>query len=249
MIQNGNRTDSGGKFASTIIIPESIAGKHTITVIGNDSEIEASAEFTTKPKITITPQSGTAGNTITVNGTGFGDRVNFSVFLADVVVVADKATSQKGSFEVTFTMLPKAPGSYDIEVKDENGNSDKVKFTYASAISLSPASGYVGTKVTVSGSGFRANKSITITFDNDNMPSTSSNGTGEFTATFTVPVRTSGTYEVKASDGSNTIKANFDIGTGATISPMTSVAAPGQVGTKLSVSGIGFMAGSPVTVP
>lgn len=236
-------TDTAGKFTCTITIPESIAGDHTITVIGDVSEIEAEAIFTTEPAITITPVSGTAGSTVTVSGTGFGDRVNLSVFFDNVVVVADEVTSREGSFEATFTVPSKAPASYDVSAEDEDGNTDTVTFTYASAISLSPTSGYANSTVTVSGSGFKANNALTITFDNESMPSISTNATGGFTTTITVPVRTSGTYEVKVSDGSNIATANFDIGTGATISPTT-----GNVGAPVTINGVGFVAGSTVTV-
>ena len=248
-IQNGaNSTSSNGTFTCTIIIPESTAGAHTITVTGKDFGAEAA--FTTAPKITITPASGIAGDRVTVNGTGLGDGVDFNVFFDDVAVVANKVTSRQGSFGVIFVVPPKASASYDVKVQDENGNTDKVKFTIAvSAISLSPASGYTSDNVTVSGSSFKANQPITIIFDNENMPSTTStNATGEFTTTFTVPVRTTGTYAVKASDGPNTAQASFTIGTGATISPATTTAAPGHVGTEVTISGVGFSAGRTVTV-
>ena len=249
-IEDGDTdTNSSGDFESIILIPENTAGAHTITVIGDDSKIDASAEFTTKPQITIAPASGTTGETVTVNGTGFGDQVDFSIFFADVEIVADETTNRKGSFEVTFVVPSKAVGSYDVEAEDEDGNSYKVTFTTAaSSVSLSSTSGDVGSQVTVSGTGFQVSKPITITFDNTVVDTVASDEQGKFTATFAVPVRTSGSYEVKASDGTNAVTANFAIGISATIIPATSAAAPGYVGVTVTISGVGFMPGGTVKV-
>jgi len=236
-------TDSSGDFECVILIPESTAGDHSIAVIGEDSEIEVSAEFTVESKITITPESGTAGDMVTVSGTGFGDRLDFSIFFDDDEVDDDE-TNRRGSFEITFAVPSLAQGSYDIEVEDDDDNSDKVEFTIAaSSVSLSSTSGYAGDKVTVSATGFQASKPITITFDNENVATASTDASGKFSSTFTVPVRTTGTYEVKVSDGTNTLTANFDIGLSAAISSTT-----GHVGKKITISGVGFVAGRTVTV-
>ncbi|MFC1977369.1 IPT/TIG domain-containing protein [Chloroflexota bacterium] len=250
-IENGDdSTDSSGDFDCTILLPESAAGVHTITVIGGDSEIEASAEFTVEPKITIAPASGTTGDTITVNGTGFGDELEFSIFLGDDKVVADEETNRKGSFQVTFAVPSKAAGSYDIEAEDEDGNSYKVAFTVAaSSISLSSTSGHAGNQVTVSGSGFQASKPITITFDNETVATPSTDASGKFSATFTVPVRATGSYQVKvSSDSGNPLTASYSIGISATITPTTSAAAPGYVGTEVTINGVGFVPNSTLTV-
>ncbi len=250
-IESGDdRTDSSGDFECIILIPESTTGDHTITVIGEDSEIEVEAEFTVEPKITIAPESGTVGDTVTVSGTGFGDRIDFSVFFGDDEVATD-TTNRKGSFEVTFAVPSLAQGSYDIEAEDEDNNSpdDKETFTItASTISLSPTSGYAGSEVTVSVTGFQVSQPVTITFDNENVGTASTDASGKFSATFIVPVLPKGTYEVKASDGTNEVKANFSIGISATINPVTSTAVPGNVGDAVTISGVGFIAARTVTV-
>ncbi len=239
-----DETDNDGEFEdTTITIPPSTAGDHTITVIGDDSDIEATATFTVEPQITIAPQSGAVGDSITVNGTGFGDRVDVRIFFDDEEVVYDETTDSAGSFEVTFAALSRAPGSYDVEAEDEDGNSDKVKFAMAPSISLSPTSGYPGTEVIVGGTGFRVSSSITITFGDTSVATNTTDADGRFSTSFSVPSYTSGTYRVKVSDGSNTVEADFSISTSTSISPVTSAASPGHVGTELTIGGIGFVAG------
>ncbi len=254
-IESGDdRTDSNGKFECTILIPESTAGDHTITVIGEDSDIEAEADFTVEPEITISPESGGAGTEVTVTGTGFGYSSDFEYveFDRDDItddIDGDSETDRDGSFEFTFIVPAADSDTYDLEVEDEDGNQAEAEFTIAAAtISLSPATSYTGTKVAVSGTGFKANEPVTITFGNDDVGTATTDDDGKFTASFTVPTRITGPYTVKASDGTNTGEADFTIVTGASISPATSAASPGHVSSELTVSGVGFIAGRTVTI-
>ncbi len=249
-IESGDdATDTDGEFELTILIPESTAGEHDITVIGDDTNIEVMAVFTVEAKITISPESGAAGDTITVSGTGFGDRVDFSIFFDDVEAVADETTDRDGSFEITFAALARGAGSYDVEVEDADGNSDTVAFTMgAAAASLNLDKGAVGDSITVSGTGFKASQPVSIYFDNELASTASTDSNGAFNGSFTVPVMKADTYKVKVSDGTNIVEADFSIVTSASISPATSTAAPGYVGSELTVSGIGFTAGGAVTI-
>ena len=245
-------TDSDGDFEFTILIPESTAGAHTVTVIGDDSNIELDAEFTVEPSISVSPESGAPGSTVTVSGTGFGDEVNFTVSLNNVemdIKSGGDETDDDGSFEVTFTVPPMAAGTYDIYMQDDDDNEADAEFTMAEATaSISPTTGFVGNEVTASGSGFQASKSVTITFDDETATTVTADEYGVFTATFTVPIRTAGTYKIKVSDGTNTLQSDFAIVTSASISPETSPASPGNVGTELTVSGVGFTPGRTATV-
>ena len=254
-IESGDdATDIDGGFELTILVPESTAGDHTITVIGDDSSTAAEAEFTVEEKITISPASGVVGDTITVSGTGFGRRVDFSIFFDDVEAIASETTGSDGSFKVTFAALVRGPASYDVEAEDGDGNADKVKFTIApvwtipNAVSLSSTSGYVGSEVVVSGTGFQADQPISISFGEELAKTASTDSYGALTASFTVPVRIAGTYKVVVSDGTNMIEADFSIVTSASIDPETSAASPGYIGTELTVSGVGFTVGRTVII-
>ena len=236
-------TDDDGEFTCTIIIPESTGGEHTISVIGEDSDIEAEAEFTVEAEIAISPDSGAVGDTITVSGTGFGYRSETIIYI-DNTEVAEDETDRAGSFEVTFNVPNLASGTYDVEVEDEEDNSDKVKFTIAAipaAATFSPKSGYIGTKVTVSGTNFETSKPITVTFADVSVGTTTSDGNGSFATSFNVPASPKGTYKMKVTDGVNTKESDFTVLLSANISQVTSVASPGHIGTKLTISGTGFV--------
>ncbi len=255
-IQSGDEeTDRYGAFeATTIIIPPSTEGDHTITVIGEDSDIEVEAVFTVEPEITISPESGGTGSTVTVSGTGFGNKAEVTIYFDndEVDISGDDETDRYGSFEATFDVPVLGPGTYYVEVEDEDDNSDKVKFAIAASASLSQTSGYAGTEVTVSGTGFKVNQSITITFADGKVTTSPASvivdSKGSFSAGFNVPASASGTYKVKISDGVNTDEAEFTVLISANISPVTSQASPGYVGTELTVSGVGFTVGRTVTI-
>jgi hypothetical protein len=69
-------------------------------------------------------------------------------------------------------------------------------------VTLSPTSGAVGTRVTVSISGFPANSDISITFYNGQQVTTiTTNAGGTGTGSFVVPQAAMGTWEVRAAGG------------------------------------------------
>lgn len=251
-IESGDdETDDDGEFTCTIIIPASTTGDHTITVSGEDSGLEATAEFTVEEEITITPESGAAGATITVSGTGFGDEVAVTITFDDDEVTTTPTsvtTNSKGGFTATFTALPRGPDSYHVEAEDADGTSDKVRFTIATALSLSPDSGYAGDEITVSGTGFQLKTSVIITFYNENVETVDTDFYGSFRTSFTVPDLAAGSYKVTAKDGVNTKEADFDIGLSVSISQTTSVTSPGYVGMELTIEGFGFKPNATVTI-
>jgi len=203
-----DETDRYGKFTSAILIPESIAGEHTITVT-DETGSQASASFTVEPQIAISLNEGGAGDTVEVTGTGFGGEQDVDVTLDGTGVTTTPAsveTNSVGSFTASFVVPDVAEGSYDITVKDEDGNKDKAEFTVyiATKVSISPVTsqdspGHVGMNITVSGVGFEPNHEITITYATEPIVigSTVSDDTGAFSHTIT------------ASDGTNTLATTF----------------------------------------
>ncbi len=123
----------------------------------------------------------------------------------------------------------------------------------ATTISLSPASGKVGTVVTVTGSGFAAAGHITMTFGGGGVTTTPSTctasgvqkgggGGGAFSCSFKAPLGVPGNNTVVASDGTNTASAMFNE-TGLLAPWPRSV----DVGQGFTISGNGFLASAPLT--
>lgn len=245
-------TTSVGSFGpSSFTVPAGVRGSHTIRaqdVSGN----YATATFTTTQSITLTPTSGPNGTKVTVNGTGFNASATITTYFDDVPVTTTPAvvtTDTTGAFSSTSFNIPSSSGgTHQIKASDGT-NTDTETFTVTATISISPTSGYVGMKVTVTGTGFLASKSdVTILFNNVLVKTTSTDTKGVLSTSFDVPAKVAGTYTIRVSDGTISKDTDFTVTTSATISPVTSTTSPGHVGDNITVTGVGFMPDSTLTI-
>jgi len=215
-IESGDEeTDRHGEFTSSILIPESIAGEHTITVRDNSNK-EASATFTVDPEITVTPISGTKGDTVAVTGTGFGDETDVTITFNDATV-ATSTTDQDGSFTVSFSVPDVAAAIYDVDAEDDDNNDAAAQFTVeiATILTISPVTtlaspAHAGMNIAVSGLGFRASSAITVTDLTSGLliVTTTSNADGVFQTTFEA-AGSAGEHVITASDGTSTLQVSF----------------------------------------
>ncbi len=239
-------TDLYGEFDCTVIIPESTAGEHTLTVV-DDVGIEAEAKFTVEPNITVNPNAAEPGGSVTVMGYGFGKYVDF-VFKFDGYGLATDDTDQDGSFRISFMVPAGSYGTVDIEAEDEDGNDARTKFSVVAVVQLSQVDGNVGDEIIIRGAGFQVGGSVTIVVGNQTVATSSVDGDGEFSINFEVPALAADTYQVIADDGLNQATVALSVITDAVINPVTSTSLPGHVGSELAVSGVGFLSSSQITV-
>ena len=228
-INGDDETDNDGDFVSYILIPESTAGDHTITVTIAGNEVEA--EFTVEPEIIVSPTSGEADTTLTVSGTGFGRREDVVVYF-NSAGMATVTTDSQGSFDATFSVPEFEEGIYDIEAEDEDENLDTAKFTVTVPSSPAPApsptpaptpalpptklnisstSGKIGTDLVISGAGFEADATITIKYDEEVVSTANADSYGIFVSIFKVPTSKSGDHTITVSDGTNTEEFTFTV--------------------------------------
>ena len=74
----------------------------------------------------------------------------------------------------------------------------------AGTIGLSLGSGPVSSSVSVSGNGYSNSASFTVTFAGTLITSGTTSSTGDLSASFSVPLKPRGSYNVAVSDGTNT---------------------------------------------
>jgi hypothetical protein len=205
--------------------------------------------------IMLSPTSGTAGTTVTMNGTGFDSPTNYVgstvyfffnySYIASYVVPA-------ATFSTTFTVPSGASaGTVPVIVQHTSPTYDpalqiaSAMFTVtARGVTISPTSGYVGDTVTVTGSGFTASSTVTIYFDTTSVGTVTTTTSGAFTTfTFTVPESYRGTHTVKGSGtGGDSSTVSFTVSSKITVTP-----ASGAVGDTLTINGTGFAASSNIT--
>lgn len=209
-IESGDdTTDSQGKFSCIVLIPDSIAGAHTVLVVGSDSGVEAEATFRVVPELSVTPESGIVGVQVTVSGTGFGNRLDFSISF-DGVEVSDGRTDRTGSFTSSFPIPQKESGTYLIEASDGT-NTGEVDFAIASSITVSPTTGNVGTQVTVSGIGFNPGVSISIKYEGVQVTTATALADQTFSASFPIPPSLGGAHTIEVTGGATTKRVTFSM--------------------------------------
>jgi hypothetical protein len=247
-------TDEGtGNFRVTFTVPESYTGPHD--VLAEDEFVSDYDIFTVKPGLTVSPEEGAVGTTVTVEGHGFAeDEENIELryyFNGDYETIDDDITADDdGWWELSFQIPPSAQGHHDLDAGGDDSSFAKVEdadFEVTPGISINKSSGSPGNNITMTGSGFAVDeRDITILFDEEEVVTEiRADETGYWQEDFQVPERPKGEYSVTA-EGERTQDTNelsFEIEPGLVLSP-----GQGYVGMNLTVAGRGFAADEDVDV-
>ena len=200
--------DSAGEFSFSFDVPESVGGKHRIS-IQNTADNYAEADFEVIPLIALGRTSGAIDEILTVSGNGFGHRTDVAVYF-DNDEVAFAKTDDNGNFMMaSFNVPPLPPGNFDVRVEDDDENTAKAAFTVVAGASLDKASGSVGTEVLVAGTGFAPGGEVIIRYDDEELVITTATGDGNFEVAFKIPVSRHGEHFVVVTDGVTTRQLTF----------------------------------------
>jgi hypothetical protein len=218
---------SNGSFNSSFAVPSVAAGTHSVS-IGAFPPIS----FRVSSTFTLAPNSGPAGTSVQILGTGFGPSTIVNLTIGGVpwqFLVAD----EDGELTGTLQIPPLAGGSKSITV---SGGSGSATFNVTPTILLSEPAGSPGNTIIVTGEGFGANQSgINVSFDNEIISSVASDARGSWTLELTIPPARKGTYFIKASGGGTEQQTSFRVAPGLFINKPQ--AGPGET---VTVSGGGF---------
>jgi len=158
-----------GRVSGTFVAtnPPFSVGLNTITV-KDGAGIPASATFTLKAGITVSPTSGRPGDTITITGTDTGGVAAGATTIGGVLTTHAVQAADWTSFTVVIP-AGLAPGSAVVAVPDSNGIATASLLIQGSPVTITPATGTRGTQVTISGSGFTPSTlptpiTVTVTF-------------------------------------------------------------------------------------
>jgi len=223
-------TNDVGFFTASFTVPATETPGYSYPVLGLDSKgnMYTASLGVVAQKITLTPDKGYRGSTVTVAGRGFtpDKTVDIRWYLTYrdyITVVDDYPVAADGTFTVTFTVPavpdPTPPGTpYTVTAIDTAGKTASATFTVTAPakITLNPTSGKAGTVVTITGSWFTPGELVTFTFDGASLTTTPTpvyaSGTGAFSVSFKVPDVAAGTYTVTATDAKGvTATATFKV--------------------------------------
>jgi len=179
---------------------------------GMASKIKASSSFDALPNVIPTPSSAQIGQTVTLNGGGFGSKETVTLLFQGTQIATAKM-GINGAFKATITIPASAQSEGAPCNLCANGNTSGVSvnaaLTILPTITMSPQTGPSGTSITVNGDGLYIYDGISIywldptTNTRTWLTSFGLNGTNSFQVTVTAPSNlTSGnTYYVQLEDG------------------------------------------------
>jgi hypothetical protein len=269
--QSGTQTftaASDGTFSGSYTIPSVPAGQYTLLAVEQSSNLQATASLTvtdaagtTTGSISLSSTSVVAGQSLVVSGSGF--TANASVTVSGIGAPVATITSASGTFQTSLTVpVGTATGTYTIVAQDAFGvrGSATLNVTATSnataSLSLSSTSVVAGQSLVVTGNGFTANASVTVSGIGSPV-TTSTSATGTFQTSLTVPAGTAtGAYTIVAQDTAG-VSSSATLSVTAGVVPPSSPPAPGSLtisassarpGALLTIAGAGFSAGERIRV-
>jgi hypothetical protein len=162
-----------------------------------------------KPSLKLSPTGGPSGSAVQVTGTGYRSNEQIKIHWATsrTAAIRTVTANSSGGFTTTINVPSNAAdGSYRIygigqASKARAGVTFTVRppTTGKPAFSLSPKSGPPGATVTVTGSGYLANESVTVHLDsgrNAALKTVTANSSGQISADFVLPDAPGGDHRV-----------------------------------------------------
>ena len=236
--------------AITFEVPEVIRGKHKVSLkIGDDT---FDKEFNVQPFVIMGIDQGPVGTSVALKATGFNSNESGIKVLYDGKPVESgvRATG-KGSWQATIKIPVSAGGTHTIDT-DGLTPADEVPdltFTVTPEIDINPASGWVGTVITVRGTGFdSAETNIKVTYDDlPTKTGISADLNGSWQTSFSVPTSITGIHGIAAygavTPGADVTEILFRVSPGMKLEMTTGyLGGTIHVSDKLWVTGVGFQA-------
>jgi len=245
---------STGYLTIDITIPDSARGRHEVIAEAPALEADitrAEAPCTVWPGLTITPDKGPIGTTVTVRGRGFvaSETVIDVMYYVDdsyETVAESIPVGAIGSWEASFQIPFSTRGEHKIDAWGTASIRTAIRpatFEVTPGISIDKSSGSTGETVTMAASGFGPDeRHITILFGGQAVVTgITADPTGRWQASFQVPEMPGGEHIITA-EGESTRRRDvgdltFQIGPGIVLSPEE-----GHAGMEVTVTGRGFEA-------
>jgi hypothetical protein len=226
-------------------VPETTGGSHTVRVETSGTTLELEGTFTVNPSITIDASIGNVGDTITVEGTGFGDsESDIEVTYDDTSEKTGITADDNGSWDADIAIPASTTGNHTIDASGSSTEAEDVadlSFKVSPKITLKPSLGGVGTEVIVTGTGFgSAETGIKVRYDGKDLKTgLVADVKGSWSMSFTVPSSIKGEHTVDSSgastDASDVPDTIFTVSPTLIIEPTT-----GFVEDEIEIKGMGF---------
>lgn len=201
--------ETDGSWFADVYIPDAPKVKDDYTIKATDSgAITATADYeiTALTKVTVSPEFGAQGSTVTVSGVNYMNTADVTIAVQiGATALGNAKTKSDGSWSKTFTVPAIASATYSVTGTDAvNGYVADADYKVGNMlIMLNPVKGNAGSQVTLTGYGFTANKQYNVTIGTKTVVKSTQgavSATGTVTKTFNVPQLAAGVYTVKVTD-------------------------------------------------
>jgi hypothetical protein len=229
--------DRFGKWSTIFKIPKASKGEHYFSAFSNmtsASEVGKS-EFIIAPYVKANLLSGPVGTQIYIYGWGFranedGITITWddeiikcniraendgSLIVDEGKMPSNDTTKDEGNTRETVNVPPTTQGQHVIGVYGSSftpkGTFNDIVFEVIPEINLQPEPSIKGTQITITGTGFASNESITISLGKTATDITvTTDNTGSFNAILTIPTSKGKEYSIAAlGNKGNSAQASF----------------------------------------
>ena len=212
--------NNDGTWNSTVTIPSSWNGRHVFSASGSVTTVAETGEiaFILTPWSEIEPGFGPVGTNITINAWGFvTSEIGVTVTWDGEVIKRGLVARSDGTIEYIVKAPESTGGIHTVgiygRVFSRKGSFPDYDFEILPSLAIDPSSGNKGTEVSISGTGFKGNETITVYYDEDKTDvSATTDVNGSFNAVFIVPQATKKTHLIKAADAQgNSQQVDFTV--------------------------------------
>ncbi|MEK7812773.1 MAG: hypothetical protein AAB296_03350, partial [Candidatus Desantisbacteria bacterium] len=235
-------TNANGWCMATFTVTTQPYGTKTVKANGLTSWLKSQVYYYIQPKISVlSPETGTVGLTVAVEGTGFGSDEQIRVDFGTTISIALATTSSEGTFATSFVVDEQPTGEHDVVASGLlSGQTHTRIFSINPGISIvSPSSGTVGTLVEVEGKGYWAGEFIQVDFGKTlNVSTVDTNSRGGFATSFTIDTQFFGITTIIATGLQSTLIDDDIFTIRGHILNMTPT--KGSVGSIISINGDGY---------
>lgn len=250
-------TDSNGAFTGSITMPASsiVEGLHPLIATGMTSGLAAQTPLTFIASLSTTPLHGSAWTNITLNGGSFAANEPVDIYWGNQsspTHISTATTDSNGNLSYTFTPpTGTVAGKYPITVYRFRQTPRTIGMNFQvipPKITTSIAGIHVGQSVQAQLKYFQPYESVAISWSANNgqqLATTTLDGTGAGSVTFTPPSASHGSYTLIATGNSSNVQAigHLNIGPGIALSVNSAGAS-----STITVSGGGYTSGETVNV-
>lgn len=204
--------------------------------------------------LSLSASSALAGTQVTATLQGLAPNQPVVATLGgQTISPAQVQSNAAGQLAFTFAVPYLAAGSQQLQVRVGNAQQPQLTIPFtlsAPTLSLNAASLNAGNTVTVSGSGYAPNTTLTAKLDGATLGTLVSNGAGAIAYGFTVPTTTgAGQHQLTVVDSAGHVLATSSLSVNAAAPARIAVSqSTGVGGTNVTVSGTGYSAGETVRI-